>query len=239
MASLFDKVRVAVLGKMHSLLDEVANTPEAYKQRIRDLQSALADLRAAKDEAVGTVNGYNRQITAAQGSQASKQADIDLLLGDDDPSNDDAALQLQVEVDELNEQVASLQDLQAQSQSTVDDLDTALGQLESKHREMVNGLNKLTLTAAATKAKTRAATAAEAAVNASNAAGDVDSIQARLDHDNDVANARFARVIGGMQSNSSPEQAAKLARAKAALEARRAQITQQATQASSVGAPTA
>lgn len=239
MASLFEKARVAVLSQMHSLLDRAVSTPEGYKQYIRDLESAMADLRAAKDEATGTVNGFDRQLTETQGSIARKQADIDLLLGDNDPSNDDAALQMQVEVDELTGQLDNFRQLKAQAQASADQLDQALSQLEAKHREMVNNLNKLTLTQASTKAMNRASSAAEAAVAASSAVDSVDSIQERLSHDNDVANARFARVIGGMQSSSSPEEAAKLARARAAIEARRAQIAQQATQASPAGSPSA
>lgn len=230
MSSMLDRVRVAVLGKMNDLLDEVANTPNAYKQRIRDLETAMADLRTAVDESVGTTNGYARQVATAQSRIASTQSDIDLLLGDDDPSNDDAALQMQVELEQLNGQIAQWQSLQADSESNTAQLNQALTQLNTKHQEMVNALNRLTLTAAASSAKNRAAAAVEAAVSASADSGEVDSIQARLDHDADVANARFARVVGGLQANQSPEQAAALARAKAAIAQRRTEIAAAAKQ---------
>lgn len=229
MGTLFDKARTAVLGKMHDLLDEVANTPSAYRQRIRDLEQALADLRAFKDEAVGTVNGYARDLLKCSSDKAEKQATIDMFLGDNDPSNDEFAPQLQMEIEDLDVQTATLTELQAASQTTVIELDKAVDQLEQKHREMVNGLNKLTLTAAATSAKNRASAAAEAAISATSATGDVDSIQARLDHDKDVADARFDRVFDGLKSSQSPEQAAKLARAQTALAARRAEIAAQAS----------
>ena len=232
MTTLFDKARVAVLGKMHSLLDKVANTPDAYKQRIRDLESALADLRAAGDEATGTRNGYQRDITRLKTDQANKQADIDLLLGDDDPSNDDAALKLQMELEGVSTQLESLTALATDADNNRAMLDQAVDKLEAKHSEMVAGLNRLTLAVAATKAQNRASGAAEAALDASNAADGVsiDNIEARINHDRDVSNARFERVIGNLQSDTSPEEAAKLARAKAALQARRAQIATQATE---------
>src|SRR6185436_8223512 len=101
------------MSKMNALLDKGVNTPEGFKQHIRDVESAMADLRAGVDEAVGTGNGYKRQINELTSQRASKQSDIDLMLGDSDPSNDEAALQLQLKVGDLDEQITSLQQLQA------------------------------------------------------------------------------------------------------------------------------
>lgn len=240
MTSLFEKARVVVLGKMHSLLDEVANTPDAYKQRIRDLESALADLRAAGDEATGTRNGYQRNISKLQADQANKQADIDLLLGDDDSTNDGAALRLQLDMEDVTAQMESLGALEAEANNNRVMLQEAVDKLEMKHRTMVAGLNRITLAAAASKAKNRASSAAEAALEASNAAdgASIDSIEANINHDKDVADARFDRVFDNLQSDdTSPEEAAKLARAKAALQARRAQIATQATEDAKLPVP--
>lgn len=232
MASLFDKARVAVLGKMHSLMDKVANTPEAYKQRIRDLEAALADLRAAVDEAVGNANGYKRQIAKIEDDKATKLADIDLLLGDDDPANDEAALELQMELEESDAQLDQVRQLLTEAEKNHETLDKAVDQLEDKRREMVNGLNRITLNAAATKAQNRASSAAEAALSATDSvdAASIDSIEANVMRDRDKANARFDRVIGNLDSGSSPEKAAQLARAKAALAVRRNEIAAKAAQ---------
>ena len=72
--------------------------------------------------------------------------------------------------------------------------------------------------------------AAEKALGASADAVDasVDNIAAKLEHEKDVADARFERVIGGLESKTSPEEAVKLARAKAAIEQRRAEIVAEA-----------
>lgn len=235
--TLWDKARVGVLANLNKLLDKAVDTPDGYKQLIRDLDSATADLRAADDEVVGTINGIKRTITTLQTDSASKQSDIDLLLGDNDPSNDDAAVQLQMTIERNTAQIATLQQQQAEAEGNKAKLDTAIQQLENKHQEMVNELSKLTMAVAATNAQNRASSAAEAAASATDAIGsvDVDNLEAKLSHDKDVADARFERVIGGLQDNSSPEEAATLARAKAALEARRAQITQHAAE----GAPAA
>lgn len=228
--SLLEKARLVVKSNLHKLLDAQVNTPEGYKQLIRDLESAMADVRSGVDEAVGTANGYRRQIAAYQSDRATKQADIDLLIGDDDPSNDESAVQLQMEVEHLQEQEGTYQGLLSDQEQQVAQLNQALTQLEAKHQQMLSDLARLTQTQAIAKAKNRASSAVEAAVQAADNAGSVDSIQAKLDHDKDVADARFDRVIGGMQASQSPEEAARLARAKAALAARRAQLTDQAKQ---------
>ncbi len=238
MASLFDKVRVGVLGRLHALTDKVANTPEAYKQRIRDLESALADLRAANDEAAGSVNGYKRQIAKLEGDKATKQADIDLLLGDDDPTNDDAALELQMELEGSDAQLAQLHSLLGEAENNRATLDKAVDQLVEKHKEMVTGLSRITLNAAATKAQNRASSAAEAAIAAAGTVDSIDSIEDQIMRERDTANARFERVIGGLDSGTSPAKAAKLARAKQALEARRATIAATAVQKVEAPAPT-
>ncbi len=237
--SLLSKARTAVLGKMHSLLDEVANTPDAYKQRIRDLEAAMADLLAAHDEAVGHSTGFTRQIDQAGAKTRTMQADIDLLLGDDDPTNDDAALQMQLELDKIATQVGELTALQQDAQSNAQQLDTAYQQLKAKHDEMVTQLSHLTLTSASTSAKNKAVSAIEAATGAIGDAGSVDDLRAHIDSANDAANARFARVVGDMSASTNPAQAAALARAKAALEQRRAQIAAHAVDSASAPSTTA
>ena len=71
MSSLFEKARVAVLSRTcNALLDRVVDTLEGYKQYIRDLEVALAELRAAADEAAGTYNGHKRNKVRAAGEMA-------------------------------------------------------------------------------------------------------------------------------------------------------------------------
>jgi phage shock protein A len=233
--SLFQKAQLVVKSRLHELLDREVNTPEGYRQLIRDLEESMADLRAAIDEGTGTVNGYNRDIAGFQSKITLKGSDIDLLLGDDDPTNDGAAVDLQLEVQTLEDQVATTQGLLSDQTKVIAQLNTAYGQLEGKHREMKANLNRMTLTVAATNAKSRAAAAVEAAVDATSNVDSVDSIQGALDHENDVASARFDRVIGGLQSDASPEKAVALARANAALAERRARITAAAAQDTPAG----
>ena len=96
-------------------------------------------------------------------------------------------------------------------------------------------------TVAATHARNKAANAVEAAAGAASQSASVDNVQAELDHDSDVAKARFDRVIGGMQAAQSPVQVAALARAKVAIQARHDEIIAEAkaVDSSQEPAPTA
>lgn len=231
--TLLQKARIAVLANLHGLLDKAVDTPEGYRQYIRDLESAIAELQGAVDENAGTVTGYQRDAERLQAEIAKKQADIDQLLGDDDPSNDNAAVQLQMDLETDSTQLELVKQNIVDTTATKTELDSAVAQLNTRHQQMVNELAKLTTMHAASQAKNRAASAAEAASQASTAAAgaSVDSLEANLAHQKDVADARFARVIGGMQSTATPEDAAALSRAKAALEARRAEIAAHAAKA--------
>lgn len=226
--SLFDKAQLVVKSKLHALLDREVNTPEGYKQLIRDLEVAMADLQAGVDEAVGTGNGYKRDITNWNSEIVQNQGNIDLILGDGDESNDESAVQLQLENQRLQGQVTQRQQLLEEQQASTSQLQSALTQLEAKHQQMLANLAQLTQTQAIARAKNRASSAVEAATQVADDANSVDSIQATLDHQKDVADARFDRVIGGLSATQSPEEVANLARAKAALEARRASLTAQA-----------
>lgn len=226
--SLFDKAKLVVQSQLHELLDREVNTPEGFKQLIRNLETAQGQLRAGRDEAAGTANGYKRHIEEWTAEIVDKQGDIDLLLGDNDPSNDQSALQLQLDVQTLQGQIDEYEVMLADQQQQVQEIDTALDQLERKRQKMLIDYRRLTTTRASTQAKNRAAQALENASDVAGSIGSVDSIQANLQHENDVASARFDRVVGEMSTNQSPEEAANLARAKAALDQRRAELANKA-----------
>lgn len=222
--SLFQKARVVVESNLHELLDTQVNTPEGYKQLIRDLEKARADVGAGLDEGRGTANGYQRTLDELNSQKQQKQGSIDYIMSDGDPSNDNAAIELQLAVQDIDDQITEYTGLLADQQQQTEAIQQAYNQLSAKHQEMVTNLRRLQQTRAITQAQNRASSAVEAATEATSNVGSVDSIQANLDHKRDVANARFERVFGSLQANQSPEQVARLARAKAALEQRRQQL---------------
>ena len=226
--SLFDKAKLIVQANLHELLNKKVNTPEGYDQAIRNLESAMADIRLGVDEATGTANGYRRDIATMQATIVDNESNADLMFGDDDPSNDDSALQLQLEADRLREQVEEYQRDLADQAQTLADLNQALSQLEAKHQQMLTESRRLRQSRATAKAKNRASDAVDKAGQIAGDMPSIDNIKAELDHQLDVADARFDRVVAGMQASQSPEEAARIARAKAALAARRAALTEQA-----------
>jgi phage shock protein A len=236
MTSLWSQATTWLGGSMHDLLDEVTNTPSAYRQRIRQVEEALADLRAASDEQRGTALQNDREREKLESLRKQHGVDIDRMVGNDDPTDDAAALALEVEVGELDQRIARLTQLAQAAEANRAKLQTAIRQLEAKHREMSDKLADLTMSQAVASAQNRASGAVEAAV-ASTAgidSGSIDSLTARIEHDQAVADARFERVVGEMASQQSPQQAADLAAANERLAARRARIAdaakQQATQ---------
>lgn len=226
-ASLMEKARTVVLGNLHALLDKAVNTVEGYAQKIRDLQSAIADLHAAQDEANGSIVGLQRDRTKAQDSAADKRKNATLLLSDNDPDNDKSATALVAQAQALDAQVAAYDAQISTLVANRDQVGVALGQLETHLAEMQANLQNLRITQAASKAKNQAASAAEqasGAVDAANAA-DYDSIAAAINHEGDVADARFNRVIGGLSMGSgTPEHDVADAKAQAEVAALKAQI---------------
>jgi phage shock protein A len=222
-----DKARTILLGNMHALMDKAVNTPEGYAQKIRDLNSAIFDLLAAKDEANGSITGLTRDRVAAESLAAAKRADATRLLKDNDPTNDQLALPLLAEANDLDAQLASYDEQIASLTSNRDDIAEAVEKLQAHSREMQSNLQKLRITQAATKAKTRASSAVESASGAVSAAGDVDydSIERAITHDGDVADARFDRVMGQLNTpDRSAADAVRMSKAQSDLDALRAQI---------------
>jgi phage shock protein A len=216
-----------VLGKMHALLDDAVNTPEGYEQKIRDLNKAIKDLFAAVDEANGTINGFKRDRIKAESQAALKRADATGLLKDKDPSNDSMALPLLAEANDLDAQLAVYDEQIATLTANRDDMSGAIDKLEAHSREMQNNLQTLRIREAATKGKRGAASAGQRASDAVSAAGeaDFDSIEANINHDGDVADAEFDRVMGGLSGpNTSAAEAVRMSKAQADLDKIRAQI---------------
>ena len=222
--SISNKLWTATLGKIHSIIDKAYNTPESYAQCIRDLEKALANTRASHDEAVGQRNGIQHEIDELHAKISKYDADITLLLTDGDESNDDAALAMQIQVDKWNEDIEDFKVALADAQESVAQLAFAISQGENKRSEMARNLKKIQLTAKTTTAKNQAADAIQSAREAFDESGSIDSIAGRINAEARTADAKFQRVVGELGTES-PEQAAAKARAKKALEERKAALT--------------
>lgn len=216
MATIAKKLWTATLGKINAIVDKAYQTPEAYAQCIRDLEKALAETRAAHDEAVGNRNGITHEIDAIQAKISKHNANIDLLLTDDDDTNDDAALTLQVQVDKWGEDLGDLAANHAEAEETVKQLAFAITKGEEKRNEMARNLSNLRRTAKTTAAKNQASAAIESAMEAFGETGSIDNIAGKINAAAHTADAKFNRVVGELDTKS-PEQLAAEARAKKAL----------------------
>lgn len=238
---LFGKVRVAILGRAHELLDRHVSTPEGVAQMIRDLEEAISNLADSVAEAAGNVTGLSRRISEAERAQAELETNADLLMTDDNPDNDDSALELQAQALDKETELEGLRaELEAAKQLHAN-LDEAMDKLSAKHREMLTALRTIRVQDAGAKAKTRAVEAIEAAGGALDSVdgGSVDNVAAAIQQRADKADARLGAAMGRLSSGGSDDVAKdlRLARAKAALMERQQRVTASALSQAAEPAP--
>jgi phage shock protein A len=227
--NLREKLRIGVLGQLSELLDRVVNTPAGVAQLIRDLESAMGKLAENVGEAQGNVTGIQRDIAAAQARVAQLESDADLLINDDDPSNDVHAIELQAQADDSREHLEEQQTQLSDAQALASELSSAMSALETRHREMVAKYRQLRVLDAAARAKNQAAQAIGAASNvlAGTGVDSVDNVARAIQTRSDAADARLQLALGQLHSASGgdPAEAVRLARAKQQLLKRHPQVT--------------
>lgn len=215
--SIFKKAKVSALGLINDMVDKKYNTPSAYRQNIRDLEKAMAELSAAKDETVAIITGYDRQLSKLENDISAKNAMIILFLTDDDESNDHHAETLQTQINEFEDDKSQLEQAKAETQLTIDEYIKAIQKGYGIRDRMVKELRQLELKADSASAKKAAASAIEDALDAFGATGSIDNIARKINADADAADAKFNRVVGELNTPESPEEAAKKARAAAQI----------------------
>lgn len=200
MASISDKISLLFRTKLHGILDRaIGSDPGAVKTYIRDLEEAIAETRnaaaAAKADLVLAQHGID--ALKLQIKQVSDQAD--LLLSDNDPSNDhwvaDDLEPKQMKLEQkLKDREAAIAGLQAASDSLID----VTKKMTDKCDQMKEQLATLEAKATAAKAKAHAADAIEAVGNLANAdvSASVDSVAAKINRDDEIATQRLAQATG-------------------------------------------
>ena len=226
MMSLFSKARTITLGNLHTLLDAALdlNSVGAVKQHVRDLEGAKAQIQGEAAKARGHVASAQGEVNAIELKIKTDEEHIDLILGDDDPTNDRVAEKLQVQVigyqDELKDKLEQL----AVAQKTAEALADATRKICAKHAEMVSTVRRLERMESTAKAKEDAAAALKQAGSAASAAGEVsvDNIQQRMHDRSAVADEQFKDAMGTV-SDSAEETVAQI-QAKQMIAARRAKL---------------
>ncbi len=227
MATLLQKVRIAVLSTAHKLVDMVIdlNSIEAVKQHIRDLGSAKDDLNHEAAVARGNVVTLTRRKEELEGKLVSKNEDLDFILTDGDASNDHIALKLEMAVNELEGELVALTEEIVAAEATARSLEEQATMVEAKYAQMVGQLRKLESLDRTARAKERATQALKMAGSAANPTGlDIDNVSKNIQTRADIADAEFKRMVSGMEDAADQDVA--IARAKKRLEERKARLKQ-------------
>lgn len=227
MATIWQKVRTLSLSNIHTLLDKAIdlNSIGAVKQHVRDLEEAKEDIADQAAVASARHNGLKKELADLRTSIKTTDENINLILSDDDESNDALAETLEARLMSFEQELADKEGQLEEARVTAEALNDATQRLSDKHHQMLSSLRHLEAMDQTAKAKERAAQAIRAAADAGSAGADatVDSVTARIQNRVAVADARFERAMGKM--NDSVEVSVVKAQAQARLAARRAKLS--------------
>ncbi|NLE94977.1 MAG: hypothetical protein GX600_04725 [Dehalococcoidia bacterium] len=232
MAGLFEKARIAALSAAHALLDKTIdlNSIGAVKQYVRDLEKALEDLEDATAAAAGHVRSVEREAEQISYQIAELNQNIDFILSDDKPENDHLATPLEARLIGLEQRVTSRKEEVVTGQQTAQALAEATSTLRVRYQNMVQQIQRLEAMDRATKAKESAVKAMRQAGKIASTGADVsvDAVADRIQRRADVADAKFAQVMGEMRSDVKKDVV--IAQAQARLEQRKARLALSAPQ---------
>ena len=193
--SIFDKARVITLGSVNDLLDTVIdrNSASVVRQRVRDLETAIANLSNNNVINIGNLRTLTRQKEELDAKIANDLITISHLQKSNDPNAPAIArTKAGLVLSEKNE--STTLSLQIASQTkTNSDFALTLAKLEAEHDQMVARVHELETIERDTKTKQQAAhaiSAAGTALSATNSTS-IDATRAKMLAKNDVANAQF------------------------------------------------
>src|SRR6185369_12763986 len=206
MSSFFSKIRTLTLGAAHDLVDTAIdmNSPSAVRQYVRDLEAALDKMRSESAIQAGQVRTLTREIGDLEHNIESGKA---LIASRQSAGKIDAARAKASEV--LNWQKTLEQkrlSLEAQKK-TSEALDASVTRIEARHAEMVNAVRELERLDRDSKAKEAAAAAMTSASKLVSGGADIsnDDVSSRMHQRNDVAEEKFQRAMGGLETDENPE----------------------------------
>jgi len=226
MATIFSKLRTIVMSNVHDLLDKTIdlNSVGAVRQHVRDLENARNEIsnEAAVSDASLNVQAANMNDLATKIDTTN--SNIDLILGDDDATNDHLAAPLEVRLMGYEQERDSLKEEMEATRQTAQSLKEARSKVDTKLAEMRSALRRLESTVRTTKAKEKAADALTSAADLGNSAASVDSVTARIQKDAAIADSKFNQAMGSLSDSTDAGVVA--AQAAERLKARRARLQQ-------------
>jgi phage shock protein A len=227
MAGLFQKARIAALSTAHALMDKVVdlNSIGAVKQYVRDLENALEDLEDASAAATGHLRTVQRDSDQLRYQITELNRNIDFILTDNKPENDNLATPLEARLIGLEQRAGTKVEEINTGTKTAQALSEAVTTLRTRYSTMVEQVQRLEAMDKATKAKENAVQAIKQAGQIAGAGSDVsiDAVADRIQRRADVADARFERALGEM--NGQVEKDVVMAQAQARLEQRKSRLS--------------
>ncbi len=203
---LFRKARALVLGNTNSLLDKVIdeNSVPVVEQYVRDLGNEVTTITQQAAIAKGSASAQQHKVDASEQYIKDKTADAELLLGDDDPTNDGDAEKIMAHVETCEHELEGLKTDLASLNETAQNLEQTREKMKAKYNEMLQKLTRLRSMDKATKAKEGAARAIQAVGDASNVANgaSVDNIVERMEGRSVAADAVLNDAMGTITDSS-------------------------------------
>lgn len=204
MASLFSKIRLVTLGNLHELVDGLIDESSipALKQSLRDLETGKAQILKQTAAASGQVSLAQSRVTQVQLQIDTHTKHAEIILNDDDASNDPVGMQLLEKVAELEPELEQAQSDLKEAQQNFQALQNASNKIIAKHAERLKQLRSLENLERTTTAKEQTAAALQqaGAIGSSVDSVSVDNIEQRLRARAATANAEFDQAMGGLNS---------------------------------------
>lgn len=225
--NIWNKLGTLAQSFMHGVVDAGLdmNNIQVVKVHIRKLEEARDEIGDGVAVAKGRKIDLEKQIAALKAQIESAQVDIDLILGDDDPSNDAHAVILETRTIEREREVDQKEEELIEANVTLNGLENAFKKISSQHKTMLNQVHNLDQMVRSTRAKESATAALKAAATLGNNVS-VDNITARMRDQAVKANAKFDRALEGVGDGA--DDAVLAATAAARIAARKAELKEQA-----------
>lgn len=198
---LGEKTLTFLGGKAHGLVDLLIKSDSIsyIKQNIRELEDGIEELEEAYATEAGNVRGLTRARNKKQDQIDEARKNIDVILADDDESNDASAEALMASVITYEEELETINSELQTGTETANKYLEVLNTLRENHRSVMTRLASLEAKDRAAKAQEKAADSLEQAASLASGgldAAGVDDVSAAIQRRKDVADVRLERALG-------------------------------------------
>ncbi len=218
------QARLIGLGILHEGLDKLEGIFDipTLKQRARDVESARERMYLVQDSVKAAINDLGPWLANSKKRLGQLNKDINVLLEDDDPSNDTDAVILQDQYNALKAEYEKRDARLAEKQNELLQNDEAAKFLTNLLAKVKAKIEELSEAKEDTKVKEQAADAMEGAKTVVDVTAGFDTLGKRILDKNRVANQRFQRVTGSFIDATGKDEG--IAQARADIAQRKALI---------------